>query len=766
MSNYPMPRNHGGQDLPAHNQTNYSNSLGKASPSNSLLVTTEAERFLALLGKDPSNTFFRTLTHGTGPNRSRCGRDLRGLDAAALKADNEAGASVYFITGNVKPSIYSSGEGAQIDNICDDNIAECNSLFAEWDDKTVEWQLYAWKELKLPEPSVVVTTGGKSAHMYWVLDRPIEPKFWKTLQRQLLVHCKADLSICNPARLMRLPGFAYIDKKTKKSNGKFAEIAYESGNSVTVSEIMGCLPAITRPTKVNELKNSKKELIPNEEDLIALLNQVPEFMHDEGRRDDLLKLSFRLSALIGSDRACQLMAVHSPALSDIESYFQREPDGLKPEDFFLHLRDKYQIDISGVRGYEYLLTVAAPVSKAELQIQELKNKATEVAAYDHMSTRDKKQLLRVYARDEFGSSFSNQYIDQIFLDACRYEVGVYEPILPGTQLNFTDAPWCLKGIFMKGVLNLFIGMPKTGKTSLLLAFIAAWASGETYFLGLRVDGVCPPVLLVGTDQPESDWGRMLQSVGLVEGKIYKSPPFIALYTASHGIYLNEEGINRIEGHAKTNPGLLVVIDSFTACILPLGIDENTADTAGPVRDLMSKLEPYDATVILIHHASKSKANSSPVVASRGSGALPAAASNVILIKPYSPTDEGSQSFGNKVIIESSGRGGSPVKLLIERTKTGWVSHGDGETALAKNKIANVIEKLSSRQSAVYDLIQERWFENYSKTSAKDVMAKCLDEFSEDNVDRKIRATFDQLSKKDLIHMEKHGSCLAWPREDY
>ena len=73
---------------------------GQEAKSDLIVPAKDAERFLKLLGKDPAKTWFRTITPGKGANRSRYGRDLLGFDAAVLEADNNAGASVYFVTGN------------------------------------------------------------------------------------------------------------------------------------------------------------------------------------------------------------------------------------------------------------------------------------------------------------------------------------------------------------------------------------------------------------------------------------------------------------------------------------------------------------------------------------------------------------------------------------------------------------------------------------------------------------------------------------------
>ena len=206
-------------------------SSGQESQFGHILPAQEAEGFLRLLGKDPAKTWFRTITPGGGVNRSRSGRDLHGFDAAALQADNDAGACVYYISGDAERATGKNRRGGSTGCVQDSDITCCRALFAEWDDRPIAWQIRAWKELELPEPTVMVTTGGKSAHLYWVLTEPLDPDAWRALQRRLLAYCDADRSLCNPSRLMRLPGFAYVDKHTRVSNGNRAEVVKPLGGS-------------------------------------------------------------------------------------------------------------------------------------------------------------------------------------------------------------------------------------------------------------------------------------------------------------------------------------------------------------------------------------------------------------------------------------------------------------------------------------------------------------------------------------------------------
>ena len=202
--------------------------------------------FLRLLGKDPAKTWFRTITPGKGANKSRSGRDLHGFDAAALKIDNENGASIYFITGDANQASGKSG------CVLDADVHGCWVVYIEWDDKPIEWQINAWKELGLPEPTAMVKTGGKSVHCYWRLQAPMEPAAWRQLQARLIDFAGGDPQCKNPSRLMRLPGYRYISKDTGKPSENIAELIHQSDVTYTTAEIESCLPP-TPAEPANEL---------------------------------------------------------------------------------------------------------------------------------------------------------------------------------------------------------------------------------------------------------------------------------------------------------------------------------------------------------------------------------------------------------------------------------------------------------------------------------------------------------------------------------
>lgn len=196
-----------------------------------------SEEFLLVLGKDPAETFFRTIAPKRGCNRSRGGKDLHGLDTAALLADNQAGSSVYFVTGNASQGTGRAGA------VQDADIHLCPALFVEWDHKPIEWQVRAWQELKLPEPTAMVYSGGKSVQAYWSIE-PMEPGLWRMLQLRLIDFADGDRACKNPSRVMRLPGFRYVDKSTGSITDKCAELIHKGGARYSSEEIEACLPAM------------------------------------------------------------------------------------------------------------------------------------------------------------------------------------------------------------------------------------------------------------------------------------------------------------------------------------------------------------------------------------------------------------------------------------------------------------------------------------------------------------------------------------------
>jgi len=127
-----------------------------------------------------------------------------------------------------------------------EDVKECRVLFYEHDDIPKEESKRIWQSIGLPEPTLQVDTGGKSIHTYYLLDKPIDPILWRTLQQGFIHHLKSDDSLHNPGRVMRLAGSVHPD------TGNVGTIVTNSGHSYPV-EIFTNLLAIPEPTKVSQV---------------------------------------------------------------------------------------------------------------------------------------------------------------------------------------------------------------------------------------------------------------------------------------------------------------------------------------------------------------------------------------------------------------------------------------------------------------------------------------------------------------------------------
>jgi hypothetical protein len=344
----------------------------------------------------------------------------------------------------------------------------------------------------------------------------------------------------------------------------------------------------------------------------------------------------------------------------------------------------------------------------ETKLQLIKSEAVRLLQ-PGIPITDRLPRLRATTR-ELGLSLRDSELLRYLKDARREATGVPELITSADTLDLSTPEWIWEGVLMAGSLNLLLALPKVGKTTLLMALVGALHRKETSFLGLPLAERCPPVLIIGTDQPERDWGRNLLDSRLIwrddKGNARLcDPPIIGLAHAGCPWHLDEEGIQRIAQEADKHPGLLIVLDSLHACTRVLGLNENSAELANPVIDLMEAVGPYDATVVVIHHAGKGKAGTSASEFSRGSTALPAAASQIITLKALQP--EAGSGGSRRLLLEAEGRAARPVELVIERQPDGsWISSGDYTTVVAAQKRQELQDALPQRAKDLQNSIRE------------------------------------------------------------
>jgi len=315
------------------------------------------------------------------------------------------------------------------------------------------------------------------------------------------------------------------------------------------------------------------------------------------------------------------------------------------------------------------------------------------------------QLLRLYA-EEIECPISDKIAVAYIARASGEDEGVPLPKKHGQKLNKNSVPWCWDGLLMQGLFNLLVAPPKVGKSALLIGMIGSWWRQDHSFLGRGFAHPCPNIHIIGSDQPECDWYKLFDREGLINEDGTIGGPIKSLWSADAPLTLHDEGIKAIADLAAEDPGSMFIVDSYHACVSRLNIDEATAAFDGPARQLMAAVTSHGCTLVVIHHANKSVAGGNATNASRGSNALPAAASQLILMNWLRSPADGQVQTDQRIVLKTQGRAKSTT-LLVELQDDGWVSHGDGDHALALEAAAEAEEDLNGRQADMYDYMVQR-----------------------------------------------------------
>ena len=203
----------------------------------------------------------------------------------------------------------------------DSEITACRALFCEWDNRPKDWQVTAWQELRLPEPSLQVDTGGKSIHSYWIFTTPVSPDQWRSLQKRLLEHADADRTLKNPSRVMRLPGTYHIG--ADGIPGEQVAIIHQSDKTYTPEQLDNCLPDEKTHTSLISAKQYTDFTPHTLTDIEQALNYIPAAVPKAGQYPFFRNLLWGLIAAcedVGSnaDHAVTLIKRHSPDFAEAE----------------------------------------------------------------------------------------------------------------------------------------------------------------------------------------------------------------------------------------------------------------------------------------------------------------------------------------------------------------------------------------------------------------------------------------------------------------
>ena len=317
----------------------------------------------------------------------------------------------------------------------------------------------------------------------------------------------------------------------------------------------------------------------------------------------------------------------------------------------------------------------------------------------------------VYLRDKaknLGLNLRDSEIRAKIWEGRKRSKGLVTMLAPDMEINAPQEVWLVEDLIMKSDTNLLIASPKVGKTTLVIDLIGKWSRGvEDSYLGKKFIGKCPPVFIVGTDMPRSRWLPLLNRFGLAE-RIGKDKwkllnPIVGLFTQNESLHLDDSGLSRIGELVSMHEGCLLLIDSYSKVVAPLGVKEADASFAGPIGDLQEVVAPFGVTTIVIHHSGKQSLGSGAVMASRGSTALPAAVSQVINLKWFN-RDENRQD--KRILLETEGRGMS-LEAIILQTQYGFETEGNATDVIEKQKEKEKIARLQDSQAEVFEEVKDR-----------------------------------------------------------
>jgi hypothetical protein len=417
------------------------------------------------------------------------------------------------------------------------------------------------------------------------------------------------------------------------------------------------------------------------------------------------------------------------------------------------------------------------VREGQLAIEAFKKDVEAVVSNNSLKQLDRLPILRQISKDQ-KLSLHDSDLRKMMHDARRKGRAAYEPITSGRKLKRAKSKWLWEGLIMAGQINIFLALAKTGKTLLVLQFMAALMNGEESFLGRKLSEQDRRrhILICGPDMNEADWAECLDTSGLLIDDELVGDEQIELLTAEDMFSLDDDGIDFIARKAQQHPGLIVLLDSYTKAMEGMGYQDKDTSYGDPLSALADAVAPHGATVIVIHHVSKGNRNASPVLAGRGSMRMAEIASWLVKLQFLKEESEDSSSDGlitGPRKMTAIGRGRSN-ELVAEMDGNGQWTNGQALDAVVRQmeeeqQKSALLNSLNDRQKEVLKILKAEWCDG-EKSTVEMVAGRLFGGPPNEDSKRKARATLDQLKEKgfvdkEILIEECRQFTVYWPIED-
>lgn len=329
--------------------------------------------------------------------------------------------------------------------------------------------------------------------------------------------------------------------------------------------------------------------------------------------------------------------------------------------------------------------------------------------------------------------------------------------------------WLWENIILLGYVNLLIAREKVGKTALIVYLLRCWLNRSGAMgIAMAEPPEHPAIFIAGTDQGLADWTWYLEKTGLATKELIDDdnadfrlvPSIKKLWTQDAPIFLDEEGIANLGKWVAKHPGALLVCDSLSSLVGPLGLKENDADFAEPLRALSREMEKHRVTTIVLHHAGKGNEGERATTASRGSTAITAAVSRIVQLAWVDDKNK----TDNRIALTTQGRQAKPVGLVIEQVEAcSWAMVGDLDEIAREEGRKKAEERLTERQEYALCEVRDAWDQDHHEMEAGWLVERLPAEYTgKDNKTktRKARENLDQLHRKSLVDKRTIGAAGA------
>ena len=463
----------------------------------------EAMRSLELLGKDPADTWLRCIK----PGRNGAS-EHQGLDSRWINSKSDAGFNLYAVIGNANAA---TGPGGGVQ---DTDITGVPALFVEWDDgASIEEQMQRPKKLGLPDPTMMVFSGGRSLHCHWRLLEPMAPEPWRVLQERLITHCKSDPACSNPSRVMRLPGSIYYDKKTGEATGQ-CRILSDTGTRYSAAEIEECLPSpAPAPVKPVAVEPGRKWEPRSIEEINAAAEFIPERRVHEGTYPE------SRNALCGCSAALAEAGVEDPdgmALALLGHLWPDEGKARQVLESATTREAKSFWAIAKKGGYQLKPSAEAASNAKKGAPMSYTKLITALLAATIDGKDDEAMTLRAEAMHLFRRTDS-QIESALFKLHTKNETHG-KRITPPDSLDLSSISgmdWLIEGFFPDKDISLVWGPAGSGKTTAALAASRAVLLG-TGFLDHQKPAEKGAVLFIASDSGASPLVAAMQEMAMID----------------------------------------------------------------------------------------------------------------------------------------------------------------------------------------------------------------------------------------------------------